>query len=107
MAKLLVYLDDERHADLKELAHRHKTTMADLVRYAIEKTYEDQLDVVAGERSLEEYLNDPSSAISLDDLMKEMGVAIPDRGHKKGSSSSKTTSSARLGAPVRSHRGTG
>src|SRR5689334_11641757 len=105
MAKLLVYLDDERHADLKELAHRHKTTMADLVRYAIEKTYEDQLDVVAGERSLEEYLKDPSTAISLDDLMKEMGVAIPDRGHSKGSSEPKTASTPRRQAAVRSHQG--
>ena len=56
MAKLLVYMDDDAHEDLKELAHRHKTTMAALVRYAIDKTFEDQLDVIAGEKGLEEYL---------------------------------------------------
>ena len=84
MAKLLVYMDDDAHEDLKELAHRHKTTMAALVRYAIDKTFEDQLDVIAGEKGLEEYLRDPSSAVSLDDLLKEMGVAVQN-GNKPAS----------------------
>ena len=78
MAKLLVYLDDERHADLKELAHRHKTTMADLIRFALEETFEDDLDAIAGQRGLEEYLNDPSGGMSLDDYLKERGIVLPD-----------------------------
>ena len=41
MAKLLVYLDEDFHEDLKELAHRKKTTMAALVRYALDYTFED------------------------------------------------------------------
>ncbi len=84
MKKLLVYLEEERHDDLKELAHRKKTTMAALVRYAVDKTFEDELDVIAGEKGLEEYLADPSSAISLDDLLKEMGVALPSRRSSSG-----------------------
>jgi hypothetical protein len=79
MAKLLVYLDDERHADLKELAHRHKTTMADLIRFAIEETFEDDLDMIRGERRLEEHLKDPSGSMSLDDYLKERGLALPSR----------------------------
>lgn len=54
MKKLLVYLEDERHEDLKRLAQRQKTTMAALVRYALEKALEDDLDAMRGERRLEE-----------------------------------------------------
>jgi hypothetical protein len=101
MAKLLVYLDDDAHEDLKELAHRHKTTMAALVRYAIDKTFEDQLDVIAGERGLEEYLRDPSSAVSLDDLLKEMGVAVQNGNKPASGAKHPTTPAARRseGAP--------
>src|SRR5262245_61005840 len=79
MAKLLVYMDDDWHEDLKELAHRKKTTMAALVRYAIDKTFEDELDAISAERGWDEYLADPSSAISLDDYLKERGIVLPDR----------------------------
>ena len=79
MKKLLVYLDEERHEDLKELAHRKKTTMAALIRHAVEEVFEDELDAIAGVRGLEEYLKDPSSAISLDDFLKEQGIALPSR----------------------------
>ncbi len=40
MAKrLLISLDDERYEDLRRLAFEKKTSMADLVRYAIEKVW--------------------------------------------------------------------
>jgi hypothetical protein len=77
--KLLVYLDDDFHEDVKELAHRKRTSMAALVRYALDYTFEDELDAIAGERSLEEYLRDPSSAISLDDYLRERGIVLQER----------------------------
>jgi hypothetical protein len=95
MAKLLVYLDDERHADLKELAHRHKTTMADLVRFAIEEAFEDDLDAISGQRGLEEYLNDPSGGMSLDDYLKERGIVLPDPVVRESSQESRPVSGAR------------
>src|SRR3954462_9676970 len=79
MAKLLVYMDDDWHEDLKELAHRKKTTMAALVRHAIDKTFEDELDAISAERGWDEYLADPAAAISLDDYLKEHGIVLPDR----------------------------
>jgi hypothetical protein len=79
MAKLLVYMDDDWHEDLKELAHRKKTTMAALVRHAIDKTFEDELDAISAERGWDEYLADPSAAISLDDYLKGRGIVLPDR----------------------------
>ena len=79
MKKLLVYLDEDFHADLKELAHRKRTSMGALVRYALDKTFEDELDAIAGEAALDEYLRDPASGISLDDYLKERGIVRAGR----------------------------
>jgi predicted DNA-binding protein len=67
MKKLTVHLDDEVHEDLKALAFRKRTTMAALVRYALDRTFEDELDVIAGERALEEAARDPSSVMTLEE----------------------------------------
>ena len=67
MKKLTVHLDHEFHEDLKALAYRKRTTMAALVRYALDTTFEDDLDVIAGERALEEAVRDPSSTITLEE----------------------------------------
>ena len=64
MKKLMVYMDKDLHEDLKELAHRKKTTMAALVRYALDKTFEDELDDISSLRALEEAARDPSSTMS-------------------------------------------
>ena len=84
MKKLLVYLDEDFHADLKEMAHRKKTTMAALVRYSLDATFEDDLDAIAGERGLAKYLSEPSSAISLDDYVKERGLVLPSGDNPAG-----------------------
>lgn len=79
MKKLMIYLDEDMHEDLRILAFRKRTTMAALVRYALDKTFEDDLDVIAGERALDEYAADPKSAITLDDYMEKRGIALSDR----------------------------
>ena len=84
MKKLLVYLDEDRHEDLKELAHRKKTTMAALVRYAVDYTFEDELDVISGERALDEALSDPSSTITLDEYIKRRGLELSSNPSSKG-----------------------
>lgn len=76
MKKFVVALDDEFHADLKELARRRQSTMASLVRYAVDKTFEDELDTIAGERGFEQMLADPSSTITLDEYMKSRGIEL-------------------------------
>ena len=95
MAKLLVYLDEDFHADLKELALRKKTTMAALVRYALDLTFEDDLDVIAGERALDEALRDPSSTITLDEYIKRRGLEIPDNAAQTGRTRSRKVAQAR------------
>jgi predicted DNA-binding protein len=64
LKKLLIYLDAERHEDLKRLAAEHKATMGALVRSAIEEVFEDQLDAVRGIRRLEEAAKDPEAYVS-------------------------------------------
>jgi len=95
MKKLLVYMDDDFHEDLKELAHRKKTTMAALVRYALDATFEDDLDVIGGERALEEALRDPSSTITLDEYLEKRGIEIPRTTSSKGRASTRQASRAR------------
>lgn len=64
MKKLMVYLDDDMHEDLRILAFHRRTTMAALIRYALDKAFEEELDAIAGERALEEAARDPGSTMS-------------------------------------------
>ena len=89
MAKLLVYMDEERHKDLKMLAQRHNTSMADLVRFAIEETFEDDLDAMRAQRRIEEHLADPSGSISFDEYLKERGIVLPRRDNDRSKARSK------------------
>ncbi len=82
MKKLMVYLDEDMHEDLRELAFRKKTTMAALVRYALDKTYEDALDIIGAERALEEVARNPGSTMTLEDYMEQRGIELPRRDNK-------------------------
>jgi hypothetical protein len=79
MTKLLVYLDEDFHEDLKELAHRKRTSMAALVRYALDKTFEDDLDEISSRRALEEMLAHPEQMMTLDEYLEERGIALSDQ----------------------------
>ena len=60
MKKLMVYLDEDTHENLKTLAFQEKTTMAALVRYALDKTFE------AGEA----HVGDAWSAVEPEDRLQ-------------------------------------
>lgn len=77
MKKLLVYLPEELHQDLKEIAHRRKSTMAELVRRAIEKTYLDELDVLLMERELDAHAKDPASSLTLEEYLARRSSGLP------------------------------
>jgi hypothetical protein len=79
MKKLLVYMDEDFHEDLKELAHRKKTTMAALVRYALDKTFEDELDDISSARALEEMLAKPDKTVTLEEYVERRGLALPSK----------------------------
>ena len=79
MKKLMVYLDEDVHEDLKVLAFREKSTMAALIRYALDKTFEDELDLIATERALEEAAEHPGDVMTLEQYMERRGLAVPGR----------------------------
>jgi len=76
MKKLMIYLDEEMHEELREIAFRKRTTMAALVRHAIEETFEDEMDIIAAERSLQEAIDDPNSSISWEDFKKQRRLDV-------------------------------
>jgi hypothetical protein len=82
--RLLISMDEERYEDLRRLAFAKKAPMADLVRYAIEKVYEDQLDGVAAQRGLEHYMKHPEDYVPIEQVMEELGIELPRRSASKG-----------------------
>lgn len=103
MKKLMVYLDEDMHEDLRVLAFRKRTTMAALIRYALDKTFEDDLDAIAGERALEEYARDPSSAVTLDEYLERRGIVVSNRNEPKGRARPRQVAEKRSSAYRRSH----
>jgi len=74
MKKLMIYLNEDVHEDLRQLAFRKRTSMAALVRYALDKTFEDELDIIAGERALEEAARNPESTMTLAEYIEKQGL---------------------------------
>jgi hypothetical protein len=79
----MVYLDEDMHEDLRQLAFGKKTTMAALVRYALDKTFEEELDAIAADRALEETARHPEGVMTLEEYMERRGLALPDRADAK------------------------
>ena len=79
MKRLLVNLDDDMYEDLRRLAFEKNVPMARLVRFAIDKTFEDELDRIGGMRGLEEYAKDPSVAMTLEEFLESQGSELPRR----------------------------
>lgn len=77
MKKLLIYVDEDRHEDLKMLAHRHNTSMAGLIRFAIEEAFEDDLDAMRGERRLYEAAHDPDGTLSWEEFKAQRAGRVP------------------------------
>jgi len=76
--RLTIRPDDDFRENLRQLAAQKKTTMAALVRYAIDKTFEDDLDVIGAERALEEAVRDPSGTMSLEEYkaLRRLGAEL-------------------------------
>ena len=79
MKKLMVYIDEDMHEDLRALAFRNNASMAALVRYALDKTFEDELDDISSQRALEEAGRHPDQMVTLEEYLEERGLALPSR----------------------------
>ena len=80
MKRVLVSIPDELHELVRELAVRKKTSMSRLILAAVEDTYEDEIDAIAGEIGLREYLADPSSSIGWEELKARLAGLKEKRG---------------------------
>ncbi|MEK7214642.1 MAG: hypothetical protein AAB289_03510 [Chloroflexota bacterium] len=69
MKRLLIQLPEELHHDLHELAVRHKASMAELVRRAIETVYEEELDGLMADREFACHVQDPTAAVTLEEYL--------------------------------------
>ena len=107
MKKLMVYLDEDMHEDLRQLAFRKKTAMAALVRYALDKTFEDELDAVASERALEEAARHPEDTMTLDEYLEQRRLALPNRTHATSPSRPKKVAERRRPYGSRTNAGSG
>ncbi len=80
MKKTMVYIPEELHEGLRRLAFEHRTSMAELIRRAVQAAYGETIeDIRDGETELASYLEDPSSAISLEDFLAERKRRVPRR----------------------------
>jgi predicted DNA-binding protein len=95
MKRLLVSMDEERYDDLRRLAFEKKAPMADLVRYALEKVFEDQLDSVRVQRGIEHYAKHPEDYLPLEQVLEELRVELPRHRPAKRRARSRTAASPR------------
>ncbi|MEX1255487.1 MAG: DUF6290 family protein [Dehalococcoidia bacterium] len=79
MKNLTIRFDDDVLEDLRGLADRKGTTMAALVRSALDVTFEDELDLVAAERALEEAARHPDQIVTLQEFKKQRDLSVSNK----------------------------
>ena len=85
MKKMMVYLPDEVHEGLRQLAFEHRTSIAELVRRAVDAAYGEILeDIRDMEAEIASYLEDPSSSVSLDEFIAQRKLRVPARAKAAG-----------------------
>ncbi len=77
MKRTMIYLPDDTHQGLRKIAFEHNTSIAELIRRAVDRAYgEDIEDIRDMEEEMEKYLADPSSATSWDELRPKKKVNV-------------------------------
>ena len=72
MKKTMIYLPDETHEGLRRLAFEEKTSLAELIRRAVDLVYgEDMEDIRDMEEELARYKAEPDSALELDEYLSQ------------------------------------
>jgi len=86
MKKTMIYLPDELHEGLRILAFEHRTSTAELIRRALEAAYGEILeDIRDGEAELATYMQDRTTAISLEEFLAQQELNVPNRSRVAGS----------------------
>jgi predicted DNA-binding protein len=78
MKRTMIYLPDEAHQGLRKLAFEANTSVAELIRKAIEAVYgEDIEDIRDMEEELAKYRANPESAIDLTEYLRQKKAHVP------------------------------
>ena len=77
MKKTMIYLPEETHEGLKRLAFEVRTSVAELIRRAIDVVYgEDIEDLRDMEEELAKYRAHPGSAIELEKYLRQRKARV-------------------------------
>ncbi len=77
MKKTMIYLPEETHEGLRRLAFEEKTSIAELIRRAVELVYgEDIKDIRDMEEELARYQAGPGSAVELDEYLRQRKARV-------------------------------
>ncbi len=77
MKRTMIYLPDDTHQGLRKIAFEHNTSIAELIRRAVDKAYgEDIEDIRDGEEELAKYLADPSTGVPWTELRPQKKVNV-------------------------------
>jgi len=77
MKKTMIYLPEETHEGLKRLAFEAGTSVAELIRRAVEVVYgEDIEDIRDLEEELVKYRADRGSAITLEEYLRQREARV-------------------------------
>jgi predicted DNA-binding protein len=75
MKRTMIYLPDETHQGLRKLAFEAETSIAELIRRAVDAVYgEDIEDIRDMEEEIAKYRANPESGIDLDKLRRREKV---------------------------------
>ncbi len=88
MKRTMIYLPDETHQGLRKLAFEANTSIAELIRKAVEAVYgEDIEDIRDMEEALAEYEAHPETAIEFNEYLRQKKVNVSHRASKQGAAS--------------------
>ncbi|MDY6917795.1 MAG: ribbon-helix-helix protein, CopG family [Chloroflexota bacterium] len=77
MKKTMIYLPEETHEGLRELAFENKTSLAELIRRAVDIVYgEDIEDIRDMREELARYQADPASAIPFEEYLRQRKARV-------------------------------
>jgi predicted DNA-binding protein len=77
MKKTMIYLPEETHEGLKRLAFEARTSIAELIRRAIDQVYQEDLeDIKDMEEELAKYRAAPGSGIELEEYLKQRKARV-------------------------------
>ncbi|MFA4837610.1 MAG: CopG family transcriptional regulator [Dehalococcoidia bacterium] len=72
MKRTMIYLPEEIHEGLRRMAFESKTSIAELIRQAVDKAYREDLeDIRDMEEALADYKAHPESAIDFEEYVRQ------------------------------------